>query len=597
MTSTSPRGAGAVVLHPVDVVATALIGVQIIVRLVIVPQSYWWEDDFFHLARARAGGLRLDYLFADYNDHMEVLPNFISWLLTRVTNDAWAPAAVVITLLSLSASAMVYVFLRELFGSRPAILVPLAAYLFSPLLLVSVTWLAAGLQALPLHIALFGCAWGMLRFYRTGRIRWGAIALAFHAFGLLTWEKGALVLPFTLGMQLLVWSAEVPVVQRLAELRRGWYVWAAHLLLLASYASLYLNVVDGSERKPVTGVNYLEAASITLFNVLVPGLFGAPWHRGNAINTLYPEPGRGLAIATALLVAAFVAATLMRRHGGAAGAWFLAAGYVGADIGLMLWGRAGFLDLVARDPRYITDAVPVVLTCAAAAALGPVPRTPQHSDAVRASRPWLSWRALAPAGAVAAVVAAGSLLTTFQLAPVLEHHYARDYVEGVLVRAQPDPGTSILDTPVPKLVSGNVDHRGLLLAMGRRVTFNQASTRMLVFDESSRLVPVTVVHPILQEKGPIADCGWPVGSVARVIGHVPADAGHDRVLRVGNLSGVPGTLTVDVGGVDQAVAVDAGLSAAWFHLAHPEGTITASFEADDGSGTCVSDVLLGAPGR
>lgn len=580
------RGRG-LTLGPVALTAIGMVALQLVVRLVIVPQAYWWEDDFFHLAEARTKGLRADFLVSDYNDHLEILPNFLWWLLTRITDSSWAPAAVLILLLSLGASTAMFALLHELFGPRPVVLVPFAAYLFSPLFLAAVTWLAACIDSLPMQIGLLGAGWATVRLHRTGRRGWGALAVVFQVLGLLAWEKGALVLPFILGLQLLVVGAGHPVRARIASVLRHWPVWLAHVVVLAAFAVVYLQTVDGSERRAVTGADYVGATKTTLFRVLVPGLFGAPWRRGDALNTVYPDPGPVLAVVFAVLLAVIVVLSFLRSGWAATGPWLLAAAYVGSDIGLMLWGRAGFLSLVARDPRYITDAVPVVLVCGTAAFLG-------TSGGARASR---TWATLAPAGGVAALVAAGSLLTTFQLAPVVEHHYSRDYVHGVLVRADAEPGTSILDTPVPKLVSGNVDHRGLLLAMGRRVTFNQPSARMLMFDEASRLVPVTLVRPALDQKGPVTGCGWPVASAPREISEVPAHAGRDLVLRVGNLSGVPGTLTVSVGDVEQSVAVGAGLSEAWFHLARPVGAITASFESDDGSGTCVSDLLLGTPGR
>jgi hypothetical protein len=575
-----------VLLGPVAVVGLALVGLQFLVRLVIVPQSFWWEDDFIHLADARTKGLTGDFLVADYNDHVEIFPNFVSWLLTRLTDSSWAPAAVSILLLSMTASLTMFLLLRELFGPRPAILVPFAAYLFSPLFLVSVTWLAAGLQALPMHIALLGTGWAMLRLTRTGERRWLAVALALHVFGLLAWEKGALVLPFVFGLQVLVSDAGRPVRERIQALRRHWLGWLSHAALLGSYAVLYLNVVDGSERQDVHGADYLEAARTTMFRVLVPGLFGAPWSKGDAVNTIYPNPGTVLAIVCAVLLGLLVVVSIIRTGRAALGPWLLATAYVAVDVALMLWGRAGFLTLVARDPRYITDAVPVVLVCASAAFLG-------TRSAARAA--W-TWRSLVPAGAVAAVVAAGSLLTTFQLAPVLEHEYARTYVQGVLARSDPDPGTSVIDTAVPKLVSGNVDHRGLLWAMGRRVTLNQPSTRMLVFDDAARLVPVSIPLPVLVQKGPIADCGWPVDEDPQVIGTVPAGAEEGFVLQAGNLSGVAGTLTIRVGESEQSLTVGAGLALTYFYLPAPSGDIVASFDSEDGSGTCVTDLLLGRPG-
>jgi hypothetical protein len=577
---------GGIFLGRVTVAAVSMIALQLVVRLVIVPQAYWWEDDFTHLASARSEGLSWSFLVSDYNDHLEILPNFCSWILTRVTDSAWAPAAVLILLLSMAASITFLLLLRELLGDRPAILAPLAAYLFSPLLLVPATWLAAGLEALPMQVSMFGTAWAMLRLRRTGGLRWFAAAVPFHLLGLVTWEKGVLVLPFVLGLQLLVAEAGQPLVARLSRLRRRWYAWATHLALLAAYVALYLNVVDGSERKQVHGVQYIEGARTTLFKVLVPGLIGAPWKRGDALNTLYPSPATALVIACAVLLGLLASVTLYRHRGAAATAWLLAAAYVAVDIGLMLWGRAGFLELVARDPRYIADAVPVVLVCATAAFLGPPTESRQPAR----------WSGLVPAAAVAALLAVAGLLTTFQLAPELHHDYARHYVVGVLARSDPDPGSSIVDTNVPPLVSGNVDHRQLLLAMGRDVTFNQPSTRMLAFDANARLLPITVGAPVLQVRGPVRDCGWPVQHFPQGIATVPPAAGRGMVLRLGTVTGVIGTLTVRVGDVEQSVEISPGVGFAYFYLDAPAGDVVVSFDSDDHSGACVADLLLGHPG-
>jgi hypothetical protein len=578
-------GRTGLVVVPVLVGALSLLALQLVVRIVIVPQAYWWEDDFFHLAAARTHGLSADFVVSDYNDHLEILPNVLSWFLTRVTDSAWAPAAVLILLLSTTASVAVLLLLRELFGDRPAILVPFAAYLFSPLLLVSVTWLAASVEALPMHVALCGTAWAMLRLRRTGHLRWLGVSLALHLVGLLAWEKGVLVLPFVLALQVLVADAGEPVRTRLAGLRRQWYAWTAHAVLLVGYVVLYLVTVDGSERKPVHGVDYLDAIRTMLFDVLVPGLFGAPWHRGDAENTLYPSPGIVLAVVAAVVLALLVVGSVVRNRAAAGLAWLLAGGYVAVDVGLMLWGRAGFLELVARDPRYVTDAVPVVLVCATAAFLGPREELQEVA----------TWRGLTPSATVAVVLAAASLLTTFQLVPVLRHDYARSYVESVLARADPDPGTSIVDTPVPTLVSGNVDHRDLLLAMGRRATFNQPSTRMLAFDADARLVPVAIPFPLVQRTGPRRDCGWPVHDLPVGIVSVPPDPGRGLVLRVGTLSGVAGTLTARVGDLEQTVLVAPGLNAAYFYLDKPSGEVVVTFDSDGDRGLCVTDVLLGQP--
>ena len=73
----------------------------------------------------------------------------------------------------------------------------------------------------------------------------------------------------------------------------------------------------------------------------------------------------------ALLAAAIVALTFRRNGTQALGPWLLVLLYVGAEaVALLLAGRTSFLLLVARDPRYVADAVPVVLIGATAAFLG-----------------------------------------------------------------------------------------------------------------------------------------------------------------------------------------------------------------------------------
>ena len=105
------------------------------------------------------------------------------------------PAVVVLVGLQAIASLLLLALLRLLFGRSPWVLVPFAAYLFTPLGLATATWLAAGLQAFPLQIALLGATIGLVRYLDTGRVRWAVVWVAAHALGLLFWQKAGLVLP------------------------------------------------------------------------------------------------------------------------------------------------------------------------------------------------------------------------------------------------------------------------------------------------------------------------------------------------------------------------------------------------------------------
>ena len=67
---------------------------------------------------------------------------------------------------------------RTALRAQPRLLVPFAAYLFTPLGLATGSWFAAGLQAYPLQIALLTALLGLVRFEKTGHARWLVLSVA-----------------------------------------------------------------------------------------------------------------------------------------------------------------------------------------------------------------------------------------------------------------------------------------------------------------------------------------------------------------------------------------------------------------------------------
>ena len=247
---------------PVTACALGLIALQLIIRQSFVRDSYWWQDDFGHLLLAGQSNLSVDFLVRDYNDHLEILPNLVYWAISRSQHPSFEWAVLVVLGLQLVASLLMYLLLEELVGKRPVVLVALAVYLFSPLMLVASTWFAASLEALPLQVALLGATWTMLRFTRGGRIPWLLASLAFNAFGLAAWEKSVLVLPAVIGVHNVLLSVGQPIRTRVALLRERWWGWGLQLVLVAGYLWLYANVVDGSERTAVQSGDSLDAAGL-----------------------------------------------------------------------------------------------------------------------------------------------------------------------------------------------------------------------------------------------------------------------------------------------------------------------------------------------
>lgn len=573
----------------VSLAAAGLVVLQFLVRLALVPQSYWWQDDFLHLETARRLGFTTDLLVRDYNDHLELVPNAVYWLLTQVTTDSFAPAAVVLLVLQLVASVLMWLLLREIFGDKPALLVPFAAYLFTPILLVPLSWLAAGLEAWPLQIALLGTALGMVRLGSGGGRGWLWFATAAHVFGLVSWEKSLLVLPAVLGIQLLVVDMGRPWRLRLHHVAAHRAAWLWQLGIATVYLLLYASVVDGSEQAP-TQAEYGRAVGDVVFRVLLPGLFGGPWRATGALNTIFPDPGQTLVVGFAVLAAGIVALTFRRNGIQALGPWVLVLLYVGADIALLLAGRTSFLLLVARDPRYVADAVPIVLIGATAAFLG----ASQIRRGQEAATPSPSLSSFAWPGVLAAALTVSGLLTTLLLFPTLTHDTTREYVSEVLARTDEEPAGSVVDTAVPTYVVAVADHRLVLSALGRSVGFDQPSTDMRIFDGRADLVPVRLVDPVLSVDGPGAACGWVVNDRDRVLAPIAVE-NNARLLQVGVLSGHEGVLTMTIGETVQSMPVTPGLSTASFVFPSARGDVEARFETEAGEPACISDLVYGMP--
>ena len=349
---------------PLLVVGGLLVLLQTGVRAVIVLGSFYWQDDFFHLDLARRLGLSREFVVRDHNGHLEMGVNVVYWLLGRYASLSFLPAALCLLTLQLIASCLLLAVLRQLFGRSPWVLVPFAGYLFTPLALT--TWWAAGLEV-PLQIAMFTALMG-----RSGRYGgvlfvlwgWAALSAAGTAPGLFFYEKAVLVLPAVVAVLLLVEWAGEPLGRRLRLLGRAGRYLVPQVLLIAAYVPLYLSVVDPTARVPAPAgapeVGALTALARTVFRMLLPGLFGGPWTAEGAENTVAPDAGNGQVVLFAGLALVVIVASVWLRGARALQGWLLIAGYLAVDLALVQIGRAEYLYLAARDPRYVTDALPIV---------------------------------------------------------------------------------------------------------------------------------------------------------------------------------------------------------------------------------------------
>ncbi len=375
--------------NPVILVAVALIVAQLCWKAYLLSHFYFRQDDFWLLDGAQSRGLSLNYLFTVIGGHLRPGGLVIFWLVTRLPLYDWLPAAF-LTIAALAAAGVVLLrLLVTLFGKRPAILIPLVIFLFTPLTLPGLSFWTTTTDWLPLQLTILLAVYSHVRYVRSGRIRYAIAAAAWLGAGMLFDEQGVLVpfLLFALTSGYLVpgrWLAAAG--QALRVYRRAWATYGA---LTAGYLVLFVVRLQASVQQPVSPrhVSAVLTLAATMLRVgFVPAALGGPWHwfaPGGDYGFAAETPG--LTQVTWALAALIVAASLWYRRR-AVRAWLILAGWLLlADFGPVAISRLTEIPATAlgADLHYLADSAPVLAICVALA-FWPVAG---EQDASRAVRP------------------------------------------------------------------------------------------------------------------------------------------------------------------------------------------------------------------
>ena len=570
-----------------------LIAVQAIIRSVVLHGAFFWQDDYVHLAQASQQSWSSDFFFQDYNDHFEPATYVVFQFLSLAGLDFTA-AAILMVLLQTVASLMLLWCMWTLFGSQPLALLTFAAYLFTPLGLAAGTWLSAALQALPLQICLLAAIGCTARHRRGDGLRWGIAAVAALIVGLSFWEKALFIGPATLAAHLLITCRGTMPRAVLRELREGWRLWAGFVVVSVGYIAIYLARVDLSTNDSAADSDLAKLVNDLIGHTFIPGLFGGPWTGGGALNTLAAQASTVVVGLTVGALVLLVVSSLVLRGLPAVFPWLFIIGYLAVDVLLVNWGRAAFTGLVSRDPRYVTDALPL-MALAVTAAFVP-------------TRAW-SWRAgwlgrlseriqslLTPmvAAVGVALLATGSLLTTTQIADTLQHGYSRTFSTTAVDAARQDPSMVLVDSSAPPVEVAAQPVSVIFQAAQQDVLFDRPTTHLEMLNGFGEPRPVELIAEEVTERGPLPDCGWAVGSFPRVLADLPPS--ERAVLRIGYLSASAANLEVSVGGVDlEPLRVPSGLGVADFPIVDMSGPVEVAARPDAGTSLCVSDVTVGKP--
>ena len=336
-----------------------LIVAQLCWKAYLLSRFYFRQDDFLLLDRALSHGLSLNYLFRFSGGHLRPGGLAVFWLVTRLSPYDWLLASIMTIAALAAAGVLMLRLLLILFGSRPAILIPLIIFLFTPLTLAGLSFWTTVTDWLPLQLTMLAATYSHVRYVRSGRVSHVVAAAVWLGAGLLFDVQGVLVplLLFALTSAYLVpgrWPAAAR--RTLRSFRRAWTIYG---VLTAAYLVFFFIKLQTSSQQPINPrhvSSVLSLAAAMLRVGFVPAAVGGPW------RWFVPGGDYGFAAETPVLTqvtwvlaALIVSASLWyRRH--ALRSWLILAGWL--LTGRLRTGRDRAADRATRQPAGCRHVLP-----------------------------------------------------------------------------------------------------------------------------------------------------------------------------------------------------------------------------------------------
>ncbi|MEO9327164.1 hypothetical protein [Gordonia aurantiaca] len=493
-------------------IAVSLIAGQLLIRGWVVATGDFYWDDLVLIAQASSNPiLSWDHLGHSHDGHFMPAAFLVAGISTWLSPLNWVLPAITLLLLQVVASFCVWRMIRVIAPrARAAAIVALAFYLFSPMTVPAFAWWSAGLNTLPMQVAMAWVVADAVLLARDDvdgprrRVVWIRSTVVFLV-GLAFFEKSLLILPVAFIAAVLAAGADRRAVGRVV--RGGRELWTATSVLFVVWTAIYFATADpGDGEHSIAQTARLVWGSVN--RAIVPSLVGGPWEW----DRWTPSPPVGFP-ATWMIVAGWTvlgAVTIwavLRRRGGPAIVAFGLIYAVAAQVPIM-WNRSSpeTALVLAQHMRYLPDTA-LVLTIVIALLAGAPSRiaSPASASPARQAAETL----LAPvAGAlvlVSAVVSVASFSASWRDNPT------GAYLATAVAALHDHADTALLDQSVPLEILQPVVYPDNQISriFGRvepRPRFAAGTDRLLVLDTAGNLVPggVTQRRHIAEGRGSCA---------------------------------------------------------------------------------------------
>jgi hypothetical protein len=596
---------------PVRSVFVVTLVISLVVRFAVLKDGYFLTDDYMLTTRAVENALGWDYLTRVHTGHFEPVGFAVMWLLAHFATLDWSVTVAVLLLAQGLLAWIVWRMLVELFGRRLLTLVPFGLFAFSTLTLPAFSWLSAAIIWIPLMASLAGVLLHHTRYLRTLRARDAIAAGAWLLFGMASFEKVLVVLPFLVSFSFVVVPQLRPKPRILwSFLRQTWLIWAGYTVATVAYLWVYLSHAAQSDvasgfRSPGVGT-LSDFVYRTIMQTFVPGAMGGPWEWTPVSEaTAIVSSPRAFDWVMWLVAAAILGLTLALRRR-AARMWAALAVYLGFSILALGVSRVPLIGAVAGlETRYVADAV-IPLATAVGFFLMPLRNEPDawYPTTLGIPRPQFRHVMIAGVSALMVIVLGLSLHSMSAYATVHAANPNRNFVETAQRSLAGLPrDAQVYDTGLPRNVIGplfleyNLVSRFLApfaTAERREQLYSlKEYTNPYLLDAEGRLVKMKV-EGIASPKPLAGFCGWASsGGEVSVPLSAPVFA-WTWAVRIGYLADNPTTASVHLGEGSHAVTLNEGLGEVYFTITGGGNEIRIS-GLDPAAKVCVGDVVVGNP--